>query len=42
MVDYLLLTEEQSVSAAPIPMLTGSGPAELGLHSIRGYGYASH
>jgi hypothetical protein len=28
---YLVLTEKQSISETPIPVLAGPGPAELGL-----------
>ncbi len=42
MLGYMLLIEKQPVSVTPIPARAGSGPAELGLHSIHSYGYASH
>ncbi len=38
----LVLTEKQSVFETRIPALADTGPAELGLHSIHSYGYASH
>ena len=42
MIDYLLSTEKQSVSIAPVPGPAGPGPAELGHLSSHGTGYASH
>jgi hypothetical protein len=40
--EYRVLTDEQTVLVAPIPALAGPGTAELELHSIPSYGYASH
>ena len=40
--EYSVLTDKQTVVVAPIPALAGPGAAELELHSIHSYGYASH
>ncbi len=37
-----MLTNKQAVLETPIPALAGPGTAELELHSIHSYGYASH
>ena len=37
-----MLTNKQCVLEAAIPALAGPGTAELELHSIHSYGYASH
>ncbi len=42
MIGYRVLTDKQTVSETPIPALASPGTAELGLHSIHSYGYASH
>ena len=42
MLRNMLLLIQQSVLKTPIPILAGSGTAELGLHSIHSYGYVSH